>query len=308
MAPALLLFSSLIPLASAGEDQVTTDQSIDAFNEMEDGQAGPPGVLEERVWLNYGYVPAEGPTPSDTFELSYTPNSKSNFVSHMEFDVAQYFEHDDVDNTTAIEFGIVNRWVKDGGKKSAVPSIGTLTEYWLRTPFVIQGDAFAPGATQGDHVGETLTIAKYLGPGSLYLNGSVERRLFQSEICVTDQDVAIQPGDAPDQNGAAAPNYDGCDYWAPWTFAVKVGYKAQVIPEKFDLIFDFVHETNEFTTQVASPTLPGPEKHHAYEMAEVSTMIHAGEHFTFGPGALFGLTPGFEETPTYEAGLFFLHE
>jgi len=290
------------------EDDVTERQSVDAFNEVEDAQAGSPGELEGRLWLNWGYVPAEGYTPSDTFELSYTVKSKSHeLLNHTEFDVAQYFEHDDVDNTTGFNLGWMQRWVKDGGKKSAVPSIGTLTEYFLRTPFVIQGPKYAPGATNGDNIGETLIIAKYLGPGTVYLNGTVAHRLFHSNICVDDNDVAFQPEDAPDQNGAAAPNYDGCDYWADWTLSGLVGYKLDV-SEDVNVIVDYIHETNEFATQTASKTLAEPETHYPYNMAELAVQIRLGEEWTVSPGGLFGLDPNKEETPTYEVGLFLMHE
>ena len=310
MLHALLLFSPLLHAAGVEsspdeEDQVTSDQSVDAYSELEDAQPGPPRTLEERLWLTWGYVPAEGFTPSDELELSYTPGGKVG--RNMEFLVSQYFEHDDVDNTTAFNLGWNVRLVKDGGRKSAIPSIGLLTEYWMRTPGLISLPSMAPGATQGDHIGETLTIAKYLGPGTLYLNGEISRRVFNTQICVTEADVAIQPADAPDQNGLALPNYDGCDYWAPWTLSARIGYKVPIIKEHLDLVVDYIHETNEFITQKASDTLPEPETHHPYEMAEISTMVHLGEHWTLAPGILVGLD-GHEETPQYETGLFLLHE
>lgn len=295
----------VVPPTPEAEDQVTTDQSVDAYSELEDAQAGPPKVLEERLFLTWGYVPAEGFTPSDELEVSYTPGGR--FGTHSELLVSQYFEHDDVDNTTAFNLGWNQRWVKDGGRKSWIPSIGTLTEYWLRTPGVIKGTHFAPGATQGDHIGETLTIAKYLGPGTIYLNGEVERRVFNSEICVNANDVAIQPGDAPDQNGIALPNFDGCDYWAPWTLSARIGYNLPIIPDKFNVVVDYVHETNEFVTQTASVTLPEPEKHVPYELGEVAVMWHVNPHWTLSPGVQIGLD-GHDETPTYETGLFLLHE
>ena len=290
--------------AQEAEDEVTSEQSVDAYNSLEDAQPGPPGVFEQRLYLTWGYVPAEGNTPSETLEFSYTGKGH---LQNSEFLLAQYFEHDDVDNTTAFVGGWNQRWLRDAGRGHWLPSVGTLTEYWLRTPFLIQGDAFAPGATNGDHIGETLTIAKYLGPGSLYLNGEVERRLFNSAICVTDQDVAIQPEDAPDQNGILAPNYDGCDYWAPWTLAARVGYQWNAIPDKLNIVVDYIHETNEFKTQTASETLPEPETHFPYDMGEVAVSWHVNSHWTISPGVQFGLD-GHEETPAYEAGLFLLHE
>lgn len=286
------------------EDAVTSEQSVDAYSELEDAQPGAPGRLEERLWLTWGYVPAEGFTPSDELEFSYTPKGK---LSNSEFLISQYFEHDDVDNTTAINFGWNQRWVKDGGRKSWVPSIGTLTEYWMRTPGLITLPSMAPGATQGDHIGETLTIAKYLGPGTIYVNGEASLRVFETQICVTEEDVAIQPGDAPDQNGSALPNYDGCDYWAPWTFAVRAGYKLPVVQDRLDVVADYVDETNEFVTQQKSDTYPEPEVHHPYELAELALMVHLGDHWTLSPGIMVGLD-GHEETPQYETGLFLLHE
>lgn len=292
------------PATEGGEDEVSADQSVDGYTDLEDAQAGRAGNLEERLWLTWGYVPAEGNTPSDTLELSYTGKGT---LKNTEFDFAQYFEHDDVDNSSGFNFGWMQRWVKDGGRKSAVPSVGTLTEYYLRTPGLISLPAFAPGATVGDHVSEILTVAKYVGPGTLYLNGEAQAQLFNSEICVTEEDVAIQPGEAPDQNGPALPNYDGCDYWAPLTLVARVGYKLPIVHDKLDLELDFTHETNEFTTQAASTTLPEPEKHYPYEMGNVAAIWHVNKHWTLSPGVLFGLD-GREETPTYEAGVFLLHE
>lgn len=292
------------PTPPDDEDEVSADQSVDGYTELEDAQAGKPGNLEERLWLTWGYVPAEGYTPNDTLELSYTGKG---LLRNSEFDLAQYFEHDDVDNSSGFNFGWMQRWVKDGGRKSAIPSVGTLTEYYLRTPGLITLPAFAPGATVGDHISEILTVAKYVGPGTLYLNGEAQMQLFNSQICVNDQDVAYQPKDAPDQNGPALPNYDGCDYWAPFTFVARVGYKLPIIHDKLDIEADFTHETNEFTTQKASDTLPAPETHYPYEMGNVAAIWHINEHWTLSPGVLFGLD-GREETPMYEAGIFLLHE
>jgi hypothetical protein len=286
--------------AEGGEDAVSADQSVDGYTELEDAQAGQQGKLEERLWLTWGYVPAEGYTPSDTLELSYTGKG---VLGHTEFDFAQYFEHDDVDNSSGFLFGWMQRWVKDGGRKSAIPSIGTLTEYYLRTPGLIRLPGFAPGATVGDHVAEILTVAKYLGPGTLYLNGEVQRQIFNSQICVTEADVAIQPADAPDQS-PELPNVDGCDYWAPWTLAARIGYKLPIVTDRLDLEVDFTHETNEFTTQT---TVEDAEVHHPYEMGNVALIWRINDHWTLSPGVLFGLD-GREETPAYEAGIFLLHE
>lgn len=283
-----------------GEDQVSQDQSVDGFTELEDAQAGVAGKFEERLWLAWGYVPAEGYTPNDTLELSYTGKGK---LRNTEFDLSQYFEHDDVDNSSALELGWMQRWVKDGGKHSAIPSIGTLTEYYLRTPGLIKLPAFAPGATVGDHIAEIVTVAKYLGPGTIYVNGEVSRSLFNTQICVTEADVAIQPEDAPDQS-PELPNVDGCDYWADWMMAARIGYKWPVIEDKLALEFDFTHETNEFTTQT---TVEGYEVHYPYEMGNVAAIWNINDHWTLSPGVLFGLD-GREETPKYEAGIFLLHE
>lgn len=34
----------------------------------------------------------------------------------------------------------------------------------------------------------------------------------------------------------AEPSYDGCDNWADWTFAARVGYKLTVVPEKLGIV------------------------------------------------------------------------
>ena len=60
-------------------------------------------------------------------------------------------------------------------------------------------------------------------------------------------------------------------------------------------------------SQTASFTLPEPEKHYPYEMANISAIWHINDHWTLSPGVLFGLD-GREETPQYEAGVFLLHE
>lgn len=288
--------------ADTEEDQVTTDQSVDAFSDLEDAQAGAPGKVEGRLRLTWGYVPAEGFTPADELEISYTPKT----LPHTEFLLAQYFEHDSVDNTSGILAGWNQRWVKDGGRHSWVPSVGTLTEYFTRTPYIHNLPAFAPGGTAGDYVSETLTVAKYVGPGTLYLNGVVERHLFNTQICVNDQDVAYQPADAPDQS-PALPSYDGCDYWADWTIAGRVGYNLPVVPDKLNVVLGYWLETNEFTTQAQSDTYRDPEQHLPYNIAEAALIWHANEHLTISPGIQVGLD-GRDETPQYETGLFFLLE
>ena len=285
------------------EDQVTTDQSLDAFTALEDAQAGPPGVFEVRARLTFGYVPAEGYTPADELEFSLTPAQ----LPTSEFLIAQYFEHDDVDNTTGILFGWNQRWVKDGGHNSVIPSVGTLTEYFLRTPVVAGLAQFAPGSTGGDHVGETLTLAKYLGPGTAYLNGVVERRLFNTQICTDANDNAYQPSDPRADQSPLPPQQDGCDYWADWAFAARLGYKLPIITEVLDLVASYWIETNEFTTQTKSLTYPNPENQLPYDIAELAVIWHANEHFTISPGVQVGLD-GRAETPTYEAGVFFLYE
>lgn len=284
------------------EDDVVRDQSVDGFSDLEDGQAGPRGTWEIRLRLVEGYVPAEGNTPNAEFEVSVTPKP----LPYTEFLLATWFEHDDVDNTTVIRGGWNQRWVKDGGRHSWVPTIGTLTEYDLRTPYVTTLPAYAPGATQGDTIAETLTVAKYLGPGSLYLNGVAERRIFNRMICVNGDDVAFQPSDAPDQDNAL-PSYDGCDYWADWTFAGRIGYKLTVVPEKLDVVANYTIETNEFMTQAKSDTYPEPEAHLPYNLAGVGIIYHMNERVTLSPGIQVGLD-GRDETPQYNTGLFLLLE
>ena len=290
------------PPAVGEEDEVVSEQSVDAFSDLEDGQAGPRGVWEIRLRLTEGYVPAEGNTPNAELELSVTPKA----LPFTEFLLATWYEHDDVDNTTVIRGGWNQRWVKDGGRHSWIPSIGTLTEFDLLTPGVTRLPAYAPGATQGHTLGETLTIAKYLGPGSLYLNGVVERRINNKMICVDSQDVAFQPADAPDQSNAL-PSYDGCDYWADWTFIGRLGYKLTVVKDKFDIVADYSLETNEFTTQVKSDTYPAPENHLPYNLAGLGLIYHMNEHVTLSPGIQVGLD-GRAETPQYNTGLFLLLE
>ena len=188
-----------------------------------------------------------------------------------------------------------------------IPSVGTLTEYYLRTPFLINLPQFAPGATPGDHVSETLTIAKYIGPGVLYFNGEASLHFFNTEICVDENDVALQPKDAPDKNGPAPPNFDGCDYWDPINFAGRVGYKLPIIPDKLEVVEDVTYETNEFSNQKRSKTLPSPEQHFPYFMGNLTIIWHVDENWTLAPGILVGLD-GRAETPTYEAGIFIMHE
>ncbi len=285
------------------EDEVSKDQSVDAYSDLEDAQAGVPGALEARLRLTWGYVPAEGNTPSEEFELSYTPLA----LPSTEFLAAQYFEHDDVDNTSGFLLGWNQRWIKDGGRDSWVPSVGTLTEYFVRTPYISTLVDFAPGATSGDHIAETLTIAKYLGPGTLYLNGVVERRVFNSQICVDENDVAFQPADPRADQSPNPPQLDGCDYWADWTFAARVGYKLTVIDDVLDVLAGYWIETNEFTTQTKSLTYPEPEDHAPYNIAELAVIWHATDQLTISPGIQIGLD-GREETPAYEAGVFLLYE
>ena len=299
--PALVLAPALAHASDgSGEDLVSTEQSVDGYTDLEDAQAGAPGTFEERLWLTYGYVPAEGYTPSDTLELSYTGTGA---LKNSEFDLGQYYEHDDVDESTGFNFGWMQRWVADGGRSSWIPSIGTLAEYYLRTPYLIDQPTWAPGATVGDHLTGELTLAKFAGPGTAYLNLAYTHQFFNSQICVTEEDVAIQPEDAPDKS-PNLPNIDGCDYWAPSTFEARVGYKLPLQGDRLSLEVDYTHETNEFTTQT---TIPDHEVHHPYEMGNVSISWKPSEAWTLSPGVLFGLD-GRAETPAYEAGVFILHE
>jgi len=270
------------------EDDVVRDQSVDAYNDLEDAQPGPPGVVELLIRLGWGYVPAEGQTPNGDLEVLWTPGG-SDFLTNAQFLVAVTGEHDDIDNTFGLQFGWLQRWVKDGGRDSAVPSIGTLTEFFTPMPFVRNLDAFAPGATTGEYFRETLTVAKYLGPGTVYVNGFVQRQIGNTQICDPGETVQSDP--------------TACDYWAPWTLGVRVGYKLDAIPDRLGIIVDYIHETNEFTTQKFADA----EQHQPYDMVELSAMWNVTEHWTLGPGIQLGVN-GRAETPTYEAGFVLLYE
>ena len=280
------------PLGDSAEDEVSAEQSVDGYTELEDAQVGQSGKLEQRLWLSWGYVPSEGYTPSETLELSYTGKG---VLRNTELDLAQNFEHSADDSALGFEFGWMQRWVKDGGRTSLIPSVGTLTEYYLRTPGLGALPAFAAGAADGDHVAEILTIAKYLGPGTLYLNGEAQLQLFGTHPCVT----GLGGGDL------TAP--DGCDAGADYSLAARVGYKLPVLEDKLELEFDFTHETPQRLPQPASATLAEAETPATAEMGNVAAIWHIDEHWAVSPGVRFGLD-GREDTPTYEAGVFLLHE
>jgi hypothetical protein len=194
------------------EDIVNAEQSVDGFTELEDAEAGSPGNFEERAWFGMGYAPDEGAGPSETIELSYTGRG---LLQYSEFDFGEHLEHAGDESASGLVFGWMQRWVKDGGRKSAVPSVGTLTEYDLRTPGLSRMTGFAAGAEAGDHLGEILTVAKYAGPGTLYVNGEIQAQLF------------------------------GTPEYAPVTFAARIGYKAPIVADVLDLEVDVTHETSE---------------------------------------------------------------
>jgi len=278
------------------EDDVVKSQSVDAFNELEDAQPGPPAKLEVRTAAAWGYVPAEGQTPNGSVEFLYTPRGA--FGRNMQLLAAIEGEHDDIDNTFGPNLGWQQRWFTDGGRGSAVPSIGTLTEFFTPMPGVRNKSAFWPGATTGSHLKETLVVAKYVGPGTAYLNGFVQRQISNTQIC--DSGLATR-------GQKLAKGVDGCDYWAPWTFGFRVGYQWVVLDDKLSFIADYMHETNEFTTQKATAALPDPEQHLATDVLELSVQWRPTDHWTLGPGVQLGVN-GRAETPTYEAGLVVLYE
>lgn len=264
-------------VANDKEDGVTRLQSADAFNTLEDGQPTPPGLIEFRALPTLAYSRAETYIIGVEPEVEFTPKGNS-FVENGQLLASFFLEHDGTDNSGQLNLGWNQRWVTDGGPGKFKPTLGTLVEVNFPLPGLRNTDAFLEGSKAGSFVKITGVYAKFMGPGSFYLNLSA-RRQFGSEI-TSDGDV-----------------------WTENLYGFRVGYKWMVIPDKLDIIVDYNNESNEFVTQ------PGPdaEQHKPYNTIEASTEWELGEHLTLGPGVEFGIDQR-DETPIYGFGLLVLIE
>ena len=124
----------------------------------------------------------------------------------------------------------------------------------------------------------TGVYAKFMGPGTFYVNLSA-RRQFGSKT-TSDGDV-----------------------WTKDLYGFRVGYNWIVIKDKLNIIADYNNESNEFATQLGA----GAEQHRPYNTIEISTQWKVSEHLTLGPGFEFGIDKR-DETPVYGFGILALFE
>ncbi|WP_293891678.1 hypothetical protein [Flavobacterium sp.] len=143
------------------EDDVTRLQSCDAFNSLEDGQPTPPGELEFRILPTFAYSKAESQIMGIEPELEYTPKSKSKFLENSQLLASFFLEHDGTDNSGQLNLGFNQRWIKDGGKKSSRPTIGTLLEINFPLPGLRNTPAFREGSKAGSFVKMTAVFANF---------------------------------------------------------------------------------------------------------------------------------------------------
>ena len=258
------------------EDIVTHLQSADAFNSLEDGQPTPPGFVEFRTLPTWAYSVAEQNIIGVEPELEFTPKSKSSFVLNSQLLASFFLEHDGTDNSGQLNLGWNERWVKDGGRKSLRPTLGTLVEVNFPLPILRNTTPFIEGSKAGNFVKVTGVVAKFIGPGSFYINYGA-RQQFGS-VTTSDGDV-----------------------WTKYLYSLRVGYNWIVRQDKLNIIVDYNNETNEFATQ------PGGEEHLPYNTIEVSTEWVMSKHLTLGPGFEFGID-GRDETPKYGVGCLMLFE
>lgn len=271
------------------EDDVTRTQSCDAFNSLEDGQPTPPGFVEFRLLPTFAYSKAEHQIIGVEPEVEYTPKSKSAFLENAQVLASFFLEHDGTDNSGQLNLGYNQRWIKDAGKGKFRPTIGTLLEVNFPLPGLKNTTPFIEGSKAGNFIKLTAVYAKYLGPGSIYLNLSA-RRQFGFET--TSSSI--------DENGNVV---DG-DHWTKYLYGFRVGYNWVVKEDKLNIIVDYNNETNEFQTQ---PNAAADEHHLPYNTIEASVEWVVSKHLTLGPGFEFGVD-GRDETPQYGFGCLFLFE
>jgi hypothetical protein len=273
------------------EDNVTRLQSCDAFNSLEDGQPTPPGFLEFRALPTFAYSRAESQIIGIEPELEFTPKSKCKFLENSQLLASFFLEHDGTDNSGQLNLGWNQRWIKDGGKDHFKPTIGTLLEVNFPLPGLRNTEPFINGSKAGSYVKITGVYAKFLGPGSIYLNLSA-RQQFGS---VTTDSIF---------NDATPPIKVDGDHWTKYLYTFRIGYNWVVKEDKLNIIVDYDHQTNEFQTQ---PNAAPDEIHKPYNIIEASTEWVISKHLTIGPGILFGID-GRDETPMYGFGCLFLFE
>lgn len=275
--------------AGPKEDNVTRLQSCDAFNSLEDGQPTPPGFLEFRLLPTYAYSRAENKIIGVEPELEYTPRSKNKLIENAQLLASFFLEHDGTDNSGQLNLGYNQRWVSDGGKGHAKPTLATLIEVNFPLPGLRNTEPFINGSKAGNFLKITGVYAKFLGPGSIYLNLSARRQFGSITTDSTLSDTGTK--------------LDG-DHWTKALFGFRVGYNWVIKEDKLNIIVDYNRETNEFKTQ---PKAPVDEIHLPYNTIEASVEWVVSKHLTVGPGLEFGLD-GRDETPFYGFGCLFLFE
>ena len=148
--------------AERGEDEVAARQSIDAFMSLEDGQPSAPGILEVQIDAGWQTTSDEHDPFSIETELKYTPDG-SDFLRNMQLalDVPVEMGLRGVEGNADIEIDWQQRWVKESGM---MPSLATLVKVRVPSGYHSSGvDATLIGI-----------IAKDVGPGTAYLNGTVK--------------------------------------------------------------------------------------------------------------------------------------
>jgi hypothetical protein len=145
-----------------GVDELTDRQTIDAFTNLEDGQPGLPGQFQLQFDMSWDTTSGQ----SDTFELrpelQYTLDGDE-FLRNMMLSLAIPAElgNGGVDGNLDAVFGWQQRWFREEGW---IPTFSTFAEMRI------------PSGYQSSKVDGTFTaiLAKEIGPGTAYLNGSLK--------------------------------------------------------------------------------------------------------------------------------------
>jgi hypothetical protein len=191
------------------EDETARLQSVDSFSTLEDGQPTPPGHLEYRVTGGLARSVGGELQYNSEPELEFTPRGRP-FFENFQVLAAVELEGTSTELEPSVNVGWFQRWIVDPGATSWVPTVGTLTE--LNLPFT--GGFGSAGETT-----ETVTVAKMVGPGSVYLNG----------------DATLLVGGDPSARHLV--------------LGMRAGYKWLAVEDKLAVIADYVREQGEAVGQ-----------------------------------------------------------
>jgi len=250
------------------EDVMEDLQSFNTYISLEDGQPGQRGEWQVNIFNGWQTQSHESDPWLMLLELEYSPNCPSSWLlSNAKFgiDVPLELGNGGVDGNGDVELNWKQRLVTEQ------------TGEWWPTVSLENGIRL-PTGDNSSGVDWTLegVVAKQLGPGTA---------VFNAFLTSANGDNNLERASWWEKSTGQGEDDD----LRHFQWGLRVGYKWR-LTDNFAILGDYINQSSELNGE------------RNQNIGEIAAEWRVNDHFTIGPGIMFGLD-GQDETPRFGAGV-----